>query len=65
MKTCVLISGLPRNQVFGSGTLLDTQRLRNLISKKINVSEQSIHLYVLVTFYWPGSAKKNKNFMNF
>lgn len=41
------ISGLPRNQVFGSGTLLDTQRLRNLISQKINIAQQSIHLYVL------------------
>lgn len=41
------LSGLPRNQVFGSGTLLDTQRLRGLISKKIQVDPRSIHLYVL------------------
>lgn len=41
------ISGLPKNQVFGSGTLLDTQRLRHLISNKTNIAEQSIHMYVL------------------
>ncbi|MCL4361485.1 L-lactate dehydrogenase [Candidatus Dependentiae bacterium] len=41
------ISGLPKNQIFGSGTLLDTQRLRGLIGQKINVAQQSIHLYTL------------------
>jgi L-lactate dehydrogenase len=40
-------SGLPRNQVFGSGTFLDTQRLRNLISQKLNIAEVSIHAYIL------------------
>jgi len=41
------LSGLPKNQVFGSGTLLDTQRLRGFISKKVGVAEQSIHAYIL------------------
>lgn len=41
------ISGLPKNQVFGSGTLLDTQRLRGFISQKIKISQQSIHLNIL------------------
>lgn len=41
------ISGLPRNQIFGSGTMLDTQRLRNLISTHIQVAEESIHVHVL------------------
>ena len=45
--TAQKISGLPTHQVFGSGTLLDTQRLRLLISKKITVAQQSIHVYVL------------------
>lgn len=40
-------SGLPKQQIFGSGTLLDTQRLRSLISAKINVSPQSIEVFVL------------------
>ena len=41
------LSGLPKEQVFGSGTLLDASRLRNLISQRIGVAEQSIHLYVV------------------
>ncbi len=41
------LTQLPYGQVFGSGTLLDSQRIRNAISKKIGVSPQSIHLYVL------------------
>lgn len=40
-------SGLAKNQVFGSGTLLDTQRLRLLISEKTAIAQQSIHVYVL------------------
>ncbi len=40
-------AGLPRNQVFGSGTFLDTQRLRGLIAKKLNIAEQSINAYIL------------------
>ena len=38
---------LPRNQIFGSGTMLDTQRLRGYISKEVNVAEQSVHVYIL------------------
>lgn len=45
--TAQRVSGLPKNQVFGSGTFLDTQRLRHEVSSTINVAEQSIHLYVL------------------
>jgi len=41
------ISGLPKNQIFGSGTFLDTQRLRNLISQKSLIAQDSIDLYVL------------------
>lgn len=41
------LSGLPRSQVFGSGTFLDTQRLRELIATRIHIAEQSIHAYVL------------------
>lgn len=41
------VSALPKNQVFGSGTLLDTQRVRDLISQKVNIAQQSIHLYTL------------------
>ncbi len=38
---------LPKNQIFGSGTMLDTQRLRGFIAKKVNVAEQSVHVYIL------------------
>ncbi len=40
-------AGLPRKQVFGSGTFLDTQRLRGIIAKKLNVAQQSINAYIL------------------
>ncbi len=38
---------LPSDQIFGSGTMLDSQRLRNLISQKIKIAEQSIHTYII------------------
>ena len=40
-------SGLPHNQVLGSGTTLDTARLKYLISEKIGVSPKDIHAYVM------------------
>jgi L-lactate dehydrogenase len=40
-------AGLPKEQVFGTGTMLDTQRLRGIISKHVAVAEQSIQAYVL------------------
>lgn len=33
--------------MFGSGTLLDSLRLRVLLKQKIGIGEQSIHAYVL------------------
>ncbi len=41
------ISGLPKNQVFGSGTTLDTARLRSEIGKILNVSSWSVDGFVL------------------
>ena len=41
------ISGLPRTQVFGSGTTLDTARLRRCLSERLNVSPRNVHGYVL------------------
>ncbi|MCK5633048.1 L-lactate dehydrogenase, partial [bacterium] len=40
-------SGLPFNQVFGTGTLLDSLRLRGCIQKKLSIAEESIHAYML------------------
>lgn len=38
---------LPRNQIFGSGTLLDSQRLRGVIGERLSIAQQSIHIYSL------------------
>jgi L-lactate dehydrogenase len=38
-------SGLPTDQVIGSGTVLDSARLRYKISEKLNVSPKSVHAY--------------------
>lgn len=40
-------SGLPRNKVIGSGTTLDTARLRFLVADKTNISPSNIHGYVI------------------
>ena len=41
------IAGLPQGQVFGTGTFLDSQRMKGLLAQKLNIAEQSIHAYVL------------------
>jgi len=40
-------SGLPRNQVIGSGTVLDTARFRYLISRHCNIDVGNVHAYIL------------------
>lgn len=40
-------SGLPKNRVLGSGTTLDTSRLRYLLGKKLELSPKNIHAYVM------------------
>ena len=41
------LSGFPRERVIGSGTTLDTARLRSLLSKETKVNPKSIHAYVI------------------
>ena len=41
------VSGLPANQIIGSGTLLDSARLQCHIADCIDVDTKSIHAYVL------------------
>jgi L-lactate dehydrogenase len=41
------VSGLPRRQVLGSGTVLDSARLRSLISGHCGVDPRSVHAYVI------------------
>ncbi|MBQ2937772.1 MAG: L-lactate dehydrogenase [Clostridia bacterium] len=41
------VSGLPKNRVLGSGTVLDTARLRYIISGYLKVSSKNIHAYIM------------------
>ena len=41
------ISGIPEQRIIGSGTILDTARLRSRLAQYANISEKSIHAYVL------------------
>jgi L-lactate dehydrogenase len=40
------ISGLPRHRVLGSGTVLDSSRLRSLIAGRCRVAVQNVHAYI-------------------
>ena len=40
------ISGIPENQVMGSGTILDTARLRCGISEHFDIAQKNVHAYV-------------------
>ena len=39
-------SGLPENRIIGSGTILDTSRLRARLSEYYNISQSNVHAYV-------------------
>ena len=41
------VSGLPKNQVFGSGTVLDSARLRFILSEQLKVSSKNVHAYIM------------------
>ena len=40
-------SGLPASRVFASGTVLDSSRLRWMLSKRVGVASSSIHAYIV------------------
>jgi L-lactate dehydrogenase len=40
-------SGLPKSHVFGTGTMLDTARLRVTLANKLNVSQRHVDGYIL------------------
>src|SRR5262249_16643199 len=40
------ILGLPANQVLGSGTVLDSSRLRSLLARHCEVAVQNVHAYI-------------------
>ena len=41
------VSGLPKNRVLGSGTVLDTARLRYLLADYFEISSKNIHAYIM------------------
>lgn len=41
------ISGLPSNQIFGSGTVLDTSRFRAEVADYCNVDPRNVHAYIV------------------
>lgn len=41
------ISGLPKNKVIGSGTVLDTARFRYLLGDHVGIDTRNIHAYIL------------------
>ena len=41
------VSGMPKSRVIGSGTVLDTARLRYLIADYLEVSSKNVHAYIL------------------
>ncbi|MFD2532924.1 L-lactate dehydrogenase [Gracilimonas halophila] len=40
-------TGIPKHKVIGTGTFLDTARLRDMIGTKISIDPKSIHAYVV------------------
>ncbi len=40
-------SGIPEERVIGSGTILDTARLRSRLSEYYSINQQNVHAYVL------------------
>ncbi len=41
------LSGIPENRIIGSGTILDTARLRARVSEYYGISQRNVHAYVL------------------
>ncbi|MGI5906615.1 MAG: lactate/malate family dehydrogenase, partial [Candidatus Pararuminococcus gallinarum] len=40
------VSGLPEKQIIGSGTILDTARLRARLAEYFSINQQNVHAYV-------------------
>lgn len=46
-QTAVRYSGMPENRVIGSGTVLDTARLKYLLGEHLSVDSRSIHAFII------------------
>lgn len=45
-QAALAISGLPAQQLFGSGTVLDSARLRQLVARRCDLAVSNVHAYV-------------------
>ncbi len=45
--TAARLSGFPSNRVFGSGTVLDTARLKYLLGEHLDVDNRSVHAFII------------------
>lgn len=45
--TFLKLSGIPENHLIGSGTILDTARLRSRLSEYYRINQNNVHAYVL------------------
>lgn len=41
------LSGYPKNRVFGSGTVLDTGRLKQLLGQELGVDSRNVHAFII------------------
>ena len=41
------LSGFPRSRVFGSGTVLDTARLKSILGSELHVDSRNIHTFIV------------------
>lgn len=46
-RVAQVYSGLPENRVFGSGTVLDTARLKYLLGEHLGVDSRSVHAFII------------------
>ena len=45
--TAAKLSGFPKNRVFGSGTVLDSARLKYLLGEHLGVDNRSVHAFII------------------
>ena len=43
----IKLSGCPENRVFGSGTVLDTARLKYLLGEHLSIDNRSVHAFII------------------
>ena len=46
-QVAIKLSGLPENRVIGSGTVLDSARLRYKLGEHLSVDSRSVHAFIV------------------